>query len=134
MWDTTTWGLVDEYELPYTNSRRALNWSADSELIYEAGEIDGELGYFSMSAQEGDVTELGRLPLAQATAFTASSDGITVAVADDSGKVRIFDMASGALVNEFQSVATPIDMAWNPVTGTLAVLSYDTALQLWLVA
>ena len=61
-----------------------------------------------------------------------ANDG-PVAVADDIGKVRIFDVASGVLLNEFQSVATPIDMAWNPATGALTVLSYNTELQLWSV-
>jgi WD40 repeat protein len=30
LWDTSTWEQVNQYELPYENPRRALNWSADS--------------------------------------------------------------------------------------------------------
>ena len=134
VWDTSTWGLIDEYELPFTNSRRALNWSADSQVIYDAGEIDGEVGYFSIDAHDGTATELGRLPLEQVTAFAISADAKRVAVADDSGEVRIFEVESGALLTEFQSVAQPIDLAWNPVDGSLAILSYTTALQLWSVS
>ncbi|MCE9623228.1 MAG: hypothetical protein K8R99_12865 [Actinomycetia bacterium] len=134
VWEASTWNLLGEYDLPYTNSRRALNWSADSTLIYDAGEIDGEVGYFSIDAQDGTVTELGRLPLEQVVAAAVDADGSRIAVADATGMVRIFDVASGAALAEFQSVADPVDLAWNEPDGTLAILSYNTALQLWSVS
>lgn len=133
VWEASTWVLLGEYEVPYTNSRRTLNWNADSTLIYDAGEIDGVVGYFSIDAHDGTVTELGRLPIAQVVG-AISADGSMIAVADASGKVRISDVASGALLAEFQSVADPVDLAWNSIDGTLAILSYNTALQLWSIS
>lgn len=133
VWDVSTWNLLGEYDVPYTNSRRALNWSADSTLIYDAGEIDGEVGYFSIDAQDGAVTELGRVPIDQAVAVAVAADGSMVAAADAAGVVRVFDVASGAEAARFQSVADPVDLAWNEIDGTLAILSYNTALQLWSV-
>ena len=131
VWDTTTWGLVDEYALPYANSRRALNWSADTELIYDAGEVDGEVGYFSIDARGGDVVELARLPLEQVVAFSMSPDGALAAVADAAGVVRVIEVSTNAVLAEFQAVADPVDLAWNSMDGTLAILSYSTALQVW---
>ena len=131
VWDTATWELVNEYELPYANPRRALNWSADSTLIYDAGESDGQAVYFAMDVADGAVTELGRLPIEEVIAFAISSDGMAVAVADNSGNVQILDVTTEEMLTEFQSVAEPADMAWNPIDGTLAVLSYQSNLQIW---
>ena len=133
VWDASTWVLLDEFDVPYTNSRRALNWSADSTLVYDAGEIDGEVGYFSIDAHDGTVTELGRLPFDQGVAVAVSADGSMIAAAEATGIVRVFDIASGAALAEFQSVADPVDLAWNEIDGTLAILSYHTALQVWSV-
>ena len=65
--------------------------------------------------------------------MTFSPDLKKIAVADESGKVQILEMRSGTLLTEFQSVAAPADLAWNPKNATLAILGYETALQLWAV-
>jgi hypothetical protein len=52
-------------------------------------------------------------------------------VADEGGIVRIYEQASGLLLHEFQSVDTPVDLAWDPTGRIFAVLGYKTGLQLW---
>jgi len=131
IWDTTTWVLIGDYAIPYANSRRALNWSADSTLVYDAGEIDGEAGYFSIDIRTGEVRELGRLPVEQVVAFAVSADESRIAVADADGRVRVLDMDSGAVLTEFQAVADPVDLAWDPLDDNLAVLSNNATLQVW---
>jgi hypothetical protein len=58
----------------------------------------------------------------------------SVGVAAESGKLQIFDIKSGTLLTEFQSVNAPVDLAWNPKNATLAILGYETGLQLWSIA
>jgi len=131
VWDTSTWKLAHEFDLPYANPRRALNWSSDGTTINDAGELDGRLVYFSVDASDGSVQQLGALPIDAAYVLAYSPDLQKIAVADERGNVQIHDTKSGGLLVEFQSVTTPADLAWNPENGTLAVLGYDTKLQLW---
>lgn len=133
-WDTSTWKLLNRFDLPYANPRRALDWSADSKTIYDAGELNGEVVYFSLTVEDGSVQELGKLPIAEVYTFTVSPDLKKIVIADESGRVQILEMGSGKLLAEFQSVAAPADFAWNPKNETLAILGYETALQLWSVS
>ena len=134
IWDTSTWTLVHQFDLAYANPRRALNWSADGQEINDAGELNGQVVYFSMNVTNGSVQELGVLPIEDAYAVTFSPDLHRIAAADESGNVQILDIATGDLLAEFRSVNTPADLAWNPKNSTLAILGYDTALQLWSIA
>lgn len=131
IWDTSTRTMVDEYDLPYSNPRRILSWSADARTIYDAGELNGHVVYFSMSATDGSVQELGELPIDAASALAFSPDFQRIAAADERGKLQIRSTATGDLLAEFQSVNVPADLAWNPSDSTLAVLSYETTLQVW---
>jgi WD40 repeat protein len=134
VWDTDTWTLLHRFDLPYANPRRALNWSADGQKIYDAGELNGQVVYFGLNVEDGIVQELGKLPIAQVYAFTVSPDLNKIAVADEGGKVQIFDIKSGSLLTEFHSVNAPVDLAWNPKNATLAILGYETELQLWSIS
>lgn len=134
IWETNTWTLVHEFSLPYANPRRALNWSADGTKINDAGESKGQVVYFSMNVENGAVQELGALPLTSASVVAFSPDSQSIAVADEAGSVQILAVASGATLAAFQSVKSPVDLAWNPKNSTLAVLGYDTSLQLWALA
>lgn len=134
VWDSVSRELLHQYSLPYVNPRRALNWSADSRMIYDAGELDGQAVYFALNVENGEVKELGKLPIEQVYTFTISPDSKRIVVADEGGKVRIFDVETGALMIEFQSVETPVDLAWNPKHMTLAILGYKTVLQIWNVS
>src|SRR5262245_53422704 len=55
IWDTNTWEEVHRFDLPYTNPRRALNWSADSTTLYDAGETNGEVVIFAFNVTDGTV-------------------------------------------------------------------------------
>ena len=131
IWDTSTWTLVHQFDLPYANPRRALNWSADSQRINDAGELNGKVVYFSLNMGDESVQELGVLSTESAYALTFSPDLQNIATSDESGNVQIRAVASGDLLAEFQSVNEPADLAWNPKNGILAILGYDTSLQLW---
>lgn len=133
IWDTNTWKLLNRFDLPYANPRRALDWSADGKTIYDAGELNGEVVYYSLNVEDGSVQELGKLPIEEVYTFTASPDLKKIVIADESGRVQILEMGSSKLLAEFQSVAAPADFAWNPKNETLAILGYETALQLWSV-
>ena len=133
IWDTSTWELLHQFDLSYANPRRALNWSTDGKKIYAAGELNGQVVYFSLNVENGAVQELGKLPTEQVFAFAVSPDLKKIAVADESGKVQVLEMKSGSLLTEFQSVSTPVDLAWNPKNATVAILGYKTELQLWAV-
>ena len=95
--------------------------------------MNGQVVYFSLNVEDGAVQELGKLPIEQVYAFTVSPDLKKIVVADESGKVQVFDLKSGSLLTEFQSVNVPVDLAWNPKNATLAILGYETELQLWSV-
>jgi WD40 repeat protein len=116
--------------LPYGIPRRALNWSADSTLLYDAGEADGQAVIFALNVNDGTVQELIKLPVEQVAAFTISPDATKLAIAGD-GIVRILEASSGDVRMEFPSVPEPVDLAWNPNGNSLAVLDYKTTLQLW---
>jgi WD40 repeat protein len=131
IWDTATWALLNKFELPYANPRRALIWSSDSQTLHDAGELGGEAVCFALNVENGDVRELRRFPAEQVYAFTISPDSKKVAAADEGGIVRIYEVASGLLLHVFQSVDTPVDLAWDPTGRILAVLGYKTGLQLW---
>jgi len=133
IWDTNTWKLLNRFDLPYANPRRALDWSADSKKIYDAGELNGQVVYYSLNVDNGSVQGLGKLPIEEVYTFTVSPDLKRIVIADESGRVQILEMGSGNLLAEFQSVDAPADFAWNPKNGTLAILDYETALQLWSV-
>lgn len=134
VWDTGTWTLVHEFALPYANPRRALNWSVDGRRINDAGESNGQVVYFSMNVADGSVHEFGALPTTSAIAVAFSPDSQAIAVADEGGHVQILAVDSGDTLAAFQSVKSPVDLAWNPKNSTLAVLGYDTSLQLWSLA
>jgi WD40 repeat protein len=131
IWDTNTWKEIQKFDLEYANPRRALNWSTDSTAIYDAGEVNGEVVMFRLNISNGLVQNLAQTPMGQADVFAISPDATKIAIADSQGKVRIFDPASPKLFIEFQSVSQPVDMVWNPNGMTLAILGYQTALQLW---
>ncbi|MEP7136367.1 MAG: WD40 repeat domain-containing protein [Chloroflexota bacterium] len=131
IWDTGTWKLLHKFDLPYANPRRALDWSADSKTIYDAGELEGSAVYFALNVEDGSVQELGKLPVEQAYAFSISPDSKRIAVADEAGMVRIFEVGSDDLLIEFQAVDNPADLAWHPNDSTLAILGYKATLQLW---
>lgn len=133
VWDTSTGKMLNKFELPYANPRRALVWSADNKTIYEAGELVGQVIYFAVNVESGSVQELGKLPSEQVFAFTIAPDAKEIAVADEGGNVQLFEVSSGNLLSEFQSVNQPVDLAWNPNGMTLAILGYKTTLQLWSV-
>ena len=88
IWDTSTWKLLHQFDLSYANPRRALNWSTNGKEIYAAGELNGQVVYFSLNVENGTVQELGKLPIEQVFAFAVSPDLKKIAVADESGKVR----------------------------------------------
>jgi len=131
IWDTGTWELLHKFELPYTNPRRALNWSADSKTIYDSGDLDKQAILFGLNVEDGTVLELEKLPMEQVYALTVSLDLKWIAAADETGKVQIIEVGSGNLITEFQSVSEPVDLGWNPANTTLAILGYKTTLQLW---
>ncbi len=133
IWDTSTWTLLHKFDLPYANPRRALNWSADGTKIYDAGELNGQVVYFALNVEDGSVQELGKLPVEKVFVLTFSPDLKMIAAADESGNVQILEIDSGDLLTEFQSVDAPVDLAWNPKKATLAILGYETGLQLWAV-
>jgi Tol biopolymer transport system component len=133
VWDTSTWTLLNKFDLPYANPQRALHWSADSKKIYDAGDLNGQAVYYGLNIDDGSVQEFGRLPVEDVYALTFSPDLKKIVVADESGRVQILEFGSGGLLAEFQSVDAPADLAWNPKNATLAILGYETALQLWAV-
>jgi len=133
IWDKSTWEMLHKFDLPYENPRRALNWSADSKTLFDAGELDGQLVVFGLNVANGEVQDLATLPLEQVFAVGISPDVEKFAVADEQGKVQIFDVISSDLLMEFQSVSQPVGLAWNPNGTSLAILGYKTALQLWKV-
>ena len=131
IWDTSSWTLVQQFDLPYANPRRALNWSVDGQTINDAGESNGHVVYFSLNVTDGSVEELGVLPTEDAHAVTFSPDLQQIAVAAENGEVQVIAVEPGNVLADFQSVNTPVDLAWNPKNATLAILAYDTTLQLW---
>jgi len=134
VWDTGKWVEIHKFEWPYTNPRRALEWSMDSRTIYCAGEMKGQIVVFALSITNGSVKEVGKFPLSQAEVFGISPDAKTLAVADAQGEVQIVDIASGEVLTGFKSVNQPVYLAWNPEGRTLAILDYKATLQLWEVA
>jgi WD40 repeat protein len=130
-WDTNTWKEIRKFELDYANPRRALNWSADSTTIYDAGEVNGQVVMFGLNVSRGIVDDLATASMGQADVFAISSNAKRIAIADSNGRVRVFDPSSPKLLMEFQSVGQPSDMVWNPNGTTLAILDYMTTLQLW---
>jgi WD40 repeat protein len=131
IWDSGTWERIHIYELPYGYPRRALNWSRDSTTLYDAGEIDGRVVAFALQVADGSVQEMGRFPVEKVYAFAASPDGRMVALADEDGTVELVDVASGEVYSEIKTVDQPVDLAWHPGGKLLAILGYETALQLW---
>jgi WD40 repeat protein len=131
IWDTSSWTMVGHFDLPFTNPRRALTWSADGREIYDGGEAGGQFVYFSVDVDDGSVRELGRLPTESASVFAIATDADKFAIADEHGDVQIRELASGNLLSEFQAVDAPADIAWNPKGPTLAILGGATTLQLW---
>jgi WD40 repeat protein len=134
IWDTSTWAEIQKYELLYQNPRRALNWSADSTTLYDAGESNGQVVAFALNVADGTVQELAEFPAGGVSAFVISPAANYLAVADEHGIVQIVDIASGEVVTEFKTVDQPVDLAWNPNGQTLAILDYKTTLQLWKVS
>jgi len=132
--DTNTWKEIHKFELEYANPRRALNWSRDGTTIYDAGEVDGQVIMFGLNISNGVVDDLAEAPMGQADVFAISPDARKIAIADSQGQVRIFDPSSPKFLTEFQSVNQPADMVWNPNGTTLAILDYQSTLQLWDVA
>jgi len=63
--------------------------------------------------------------------WAKASDAKSFAVADKHGTLQFIDAASGETVTGFKTVEQPVDLAWNPEGGTLAILAYKTTLQLW---
>lgn len=131
IWDAATWELLKTHELPYTNPRRAMNWSSDSKTLYDAGELDGQAVAFALNVEDGTVRELAKLPPDQVYAFGVSPDTKKFAVADERGHTQIFDTTSGAMRMEFESVSEPVSLAWHPNGKWLAILGYKSDLQLW---
>ena len=130
IWDTSTWEEINKFELPYTNPRRALNWSADSSKLYDSGEADRQVVVFVLNVVDGTVQELWKFPVEQVDIFAISPDAKKFGIAGQ-GQVRILDALSGEVLKEFSSVPQAVDLAWNPNGETLAILDYKTALQLW---
>lgn len=134
IWDTGTWQETHKYELEYTNPRRALPWSTDSTKVFGAGETADQVVIFAVNVTDGIVDNMIKFPLGQAEVFAVSPDETKVAMADAAGKVWMIDASAPKLLMEFQSVEQPVDMAWDPKGGKLAILDYKTKLQLWDVA
>jgi WD40 repeat protein len=99
--------------------------------FYDAGESDGQVVAFALSVSDGTVQELGRFPIDDVYAFVISPDANTIAIADERGTIQFIDTSSEEAVTSIKTVDQPVDLAWNPLDGTLAVLGYETALQLW---
>lgn len=132
IWDTSSWKEIRKFDLPYTNPRRALNWSTDSSTLYGAGDLNEQITiFFALNITDGTVKELGKFPIAQAEVFAISPNADRFAVADPRGVVLIVDAASGEQLTGIKSVDQPVDLAWNPNGMTLAILSYEGTLQLW---
>jgi WD40 repeat protein len=134
IWDTSTWEEIRKFDLPYTNPRRALNWSADSSTLYGAGESSGQMVVFALHVTDGSVQEIAKFPIAQAEVYTISPDAEKLVVANARGVAQILDIASGEILTGFKTVGQPVDLAWNPNGLTLAILDYKTMLQLWNVS
>jgi WD40 repeat protein len=131
IWDTSTWDEIQKFELPYTNPRRALHWSADGVTLYGAGESRNQLVVFALNVSNGNVQEVGKFSLTVAEVFAVSPDSKMLALADARGVVQIIDVTSGETLTGIKSVDQPVDLAWNPNRPTLAILDYKTKLQLW---
>jgi hypothetical protein len=74
---------------------------------------------------------MGRFPVEKVFAFAVSPDARMVALADEGGSVDLVDVASGEVYSEIKTVDQPVDLAWHPGGKLLAILGYETALQLW---
>jgi WD40 repeat protein len=131
IWDTGTWDQLHVYDLPYAYPRRALNWSADSKTLYDAGEAKGQAVVFALEAGSGTVREIAQLPPGQVSMLAMSPDAKIFAVADERGTVQFIDVESGETLTAIKTVDQPVDLAWNPDGKTLAILAYKTSLQLW---
>jgi WD40 repeat protein len=131
IWDTTTWEQVHRYELTYAYPRRALNWSRDSAILYEAGEADGQAVVFALDVNDGTVKELGKFSTDELYAFAISPDALTLAIADEHGVIRFVDLDSGGRIVDIKTVDQPVDLVWHPDGKRLAILGYKSALQLW---
>ena len=132
IWDVNTGAEIRTFELPYTNPRRALNWSADSSKVYGAGQMNQQIAiFFALDTLDGSVRELGKFINSEAEVFAISPDEDRIAVSDARGVAQILDIASGEVLTGFKSVDQPVDLAWNPNGMSLAILDYKTTLQLW---
>jgi WD40 repeat protein len=134
IWDTGSWEEIHKYELPYRYPRRALNWSADSTTLYDAGESNGQVVVLALNVSDGTVHELAKFSIGEVSAFAISPDAKYFALADEHGIVQIVDIASSDVLAEIKTVDQPVDLAWNPNGLTLAILDYKTTLQLWKVS
>jgi len=131
LWNAMTWEKDRVLDLPYQNPRRALDWSADSTQLFDAGEANGEVVIFAVNLQDGNVTEFIKLPISDIEVFAVSPDAGKIAVADKDGMIHILDMAGGKELSAFQGTGEPVDLDWNPGGNQLAVLSYHATLQIW---
>ena len=86
---------------------------------------------FALNVSDGTVQELGNFSIDDVYAFVVSPDAKTIAIADERGIVQFIDTSSGESKNSIKTVDQPVDLAWNPNDGILAILGYKTALQLW---
>ena len=131
IWDAATWEEIHRYELPYAYPRRALNWSADSTMLYEAGEKDGQVVVFALDVNDGSVQEIGKFSADELYVFAIAPDAKTLAVADEHGIVQFVEIDSKEKLTAIKTVDQPVDLVWSPDGKRLAILGYKTALQLW---
>ena len=132
IWNATTGDLINTFDLPYTNPRRALQWSPDSLTVYSAGQINEQIiVFFALRIADGTVRELGKFRVSEAEVFAIAPDEKRFALSDAGGVAQSVDLESGEILSGFQSVDQTVDLAWNPDGTALAILDYKTALPLW---
>lgn len=127
VWDTATGEVVALWETDYSVPLREFIWNEDGTEVITAG-MDAEENYtlYSLNLTSGEITPI--LPIeSQSYIFTLSSDGQLIAIGYEDGNIDIRDFDQSLM--ELEAVAQPVALAWHE--DTLAVLGYDTTLQLW---
>lgn len=132
IWDAITFEKINEFDLPYTKPRRTLQWSVDNSKVFSAGESNGQAVFFSINISDGTVHEIKTFPPSEAELFSIDSAEHLLAISSPDGIVQFIDIKTDNRLTRMKTVNQPVDIAWHPNSNLLAVLDYQTTLQLWL--
>ncbi len=127
VWDVATGEVVALWETNYSIPLREFIWNEDGTEVITAG-MDAEETYvlYSLNLTSGETAPLFPID-GQSYIFTLSPDRQWIAIGYEDGNIDIRDFEQSLM--EFEAVAQPVALAW--YADTLAVLGYDTTLQLW---